>query len=209
MSIFISHGAPDLMIRKIEAYHFMKTWNIFHSNNIDAIIIISAHWISDTFRITAHPTPPTIYDFEGFPPELYKTKYLAMGAPKLAYQISSFLNDNNLKSSIDTQRGLDHGVWSPLSIITPKPTVPIIQISLDRSLDETLHTILGEKLVEWNPNLLIIGSGSITHNLRLAFQRLPYVPEEVLQFSDWFAQMVRKNDKIFIRLENISPLCHL
>ncbi len=194
MSIFISHGAPDLTIRQTVAFDFMNGWNL-DLTPYRAIIVASAHWAGPAFTITAHPAPPTIHDFYGFPDELYKMTYNAPGDSILAKQICQFLNDNNYPSMIDEKRGFDHGLWSPLSIIAPKPSIPVLQISLHYGLNAEYHYQLGQALAQFDDSLLVVGSGSITHNLGLFFKRSPNMQyPQVNIFADWVHDKLTNGD---------------
>ena len=65
--------------------------------------------------------------------------------------------------------GLDHGTWSVLIRLYPKADIPVFQLSLDRSLTPRGHYQLARELRPLrDKGVLILGSGNIVHNLRLA-----------------------------------------
>lgn len=132
----------------------------------DAIIVVSAHWEAETISATAHPKPDLLFDYYGFPDECYQYQYQAPGHPQLASDVQSMLAKNEIDCSLDTQRGLDHGVFVPLMLMYPDADIPCIQLSLSSNLDANFHIEIGEALGELKSrNLLIIGSGFSFHNM--------------------------------------------
>lgn len=131
-----------------------------------AILVISAHWHTPGIQVIDSPHPEQIYDFSGFPPELYTHSYRPLGAPQTARSISQTLSDLPV---IPTHHwGLDHGAWSVLTHLYPRANVPTLQLSIDLHQDARYHFELGRRL-RWlrHEGVLILGSGNIVHNLRL------------------------------------------
>ena len=161
--IFVGHGSP---MNAIEDNEFTKNFRRIASEieKPKVIICISAHWVTEGTKITAMKNPKTIYDFYGFPPELYEIKYPAKGDVKLAKKINELFSSIN--ASLDTEWGLDHGTWSVLRHMYPKADVPVVQISIDYHKDSLFHFNLAKKLsILRERGVLIIGSGNIVHNL--------------------------------------------
>jgi 4,5-DOPA dioxygenase extradiol len=161
-TLFVGHGNP---MYAIEENSFTETWRNLGETlpKPKAILCISAHWETVGTFVTAMPNPPTIHDFYGFPQALFEVEYKANGNPDLAKEIADKLN-----IGLDENWGLDHGTWSFLKHIYPKADVPVIQLSLDRTLSANQHYELSKKLQFLrNEDVLIIGSGNIVHNLRL------------------------------------------
>ena len=130
----------------------------------EAILVISAHWETNGTFITAADSPEQIYDFYGFPEELYNLKYKPTGAKKYAKMVFDELKDSDVK--LTEKWGLDHGAWSVLSHMYPKADIPVFQMSLNRLGNEQYHYDLGRKLSKLrDKGILIIGSGDIVHNL--------------------------------------------
>jgi 4,5-DOPA dioxygenase extradiol len=131
-----------------------------------AILCVSAHWETEGTRVTAMAAPRTIYDFYGFPPELYKVKYSAPGSLELAGRVRQVLGDAVV--SLDQEWGFDHGAWSVLTRMFPKAAIPVVQLSLDRHKTSQEHYDLGRRLGSLrDEGILILGSGNIVHNLRM------------------------------------------
>lgn len=155
-----------------------------------AILIVSAHWETLTPSITGALTPPTIHDYYGFPPALYKLQYNAKGDPALAQRIKELLLNKGIEGKIDVKRGLDHGAWNPLMCMYPHADIPVVQLSVQMNETAQWHYAIGGALLSLrDEGVLIITSGNLTHNLHAAFRGTePGVPEWVTRFSEWVWQ---------------------
>ncbi|WP_085908983.1 DODA-type extradiol aromatic ring-opening family dioxygenase [Kiloniella majae] len=184
-SLFLPHGAPDLPLSTHPATTFLKDLS-GQLERPDAILIISAHWETRGLHITTSETLETIYDFAGFSSELYHLKYPAKSSPVLINLLREHLKSTGYDLIENKRRGLDHGAWIPLLLTFPEAEIPIVQLSLDRRLSTSDLYQLGLDLsILRNDNILIIGSGAITHNLRaLAPEHTP-PPNWAIEFSDW------------------------
>jgi 4,5-DOPA dioxygenase extradiol len=132
-----------------------------------AILIASAHWETNIPMLTGAEKPETIHDFYNFPEPLYRLRYPAPGAPELAQRAQALLRESGFTAAIDGCRGLDHGAWSPLLYMYPDADIPVVQISLQPALGPRHHLQLGRALRKLSAeDVLIIGSGHMTHNLR-------------------------------------------
>ena len=161
-----------------------------------AVLIVSAHhdaaYQGGRATVTASPAPATIHDFGGFPDELFAMRYPAPGDPALASRVVELLARHGLALTADPERGLDHGAWVPLSLIYPDADIPVVQLSIASNASPEWHYVLGQALAPLRDDgVLVIGSGSITHNLRALFSaRLPIdapAPTWVTDFTDWMA----------------------
>jgi 4,5-DOPA dioxygenase extradiol len=132
----------------------------------EAILVISAHWLTRGSYLTTGDKPEQIFDFYGFPADLYKCRYVAPGSPDAARAIIKTAGYNIIKP--DPKRGIDHAAWSVLKHIFPEQNIPVLELSLDVEKLPEYHFELGKKLAGLrNDNVLIIGSGNIIHNLSL------------------------------------------
>lgn len=169
-AIFISHGGGPLPVLG-DAGHLEM---VDHLRNIastirkpSAIVVVSAHWEEPVATVTAHPRPPMIYDYYGFPPESYSLEYPAPGDPALAEAIAEALEARGTPARLDRERGFDHGLFIPLLIMYPAADIPCVQLSLLSSLDPAEHIRIGEALAGFaQGNVLVLGSGFSFHNLR-------------------------------------------
>lgn len=169
-TLFISHGSPTLSIDdSLPARHFLKsfTQKVSLSQRPTSILVISAHWETDTPAVNViSGANDTIYDFYGFPKPMYQIKYPAPGAPKLARRVQELLQGSGFgKVYEDKKRGLDHGAWVPLMLMYPEADIPVCQLSIQTHKDTYHHYNMGKALAPLKEEgVLIIGSGSATHN---------------------------------------------
>ncbi len=164
--LFIGHGSP---INAIEDNEFSQTWRRIAKDipKPKAILSISAHWETRGTSLTGSLKPPTIHDFVGFPTQLFQVNYPVSGSLWLVDLVGKAMDQMTL--TIDRNWGLDHGTWSVLHPMYPLADVPVVQMSLNRSMDADYHYMLGEKLrVLRQEGVLILGSGNMVHNLREA-----------------------------------------
>lgn len=132
-----------------------------------AVLVISGHWEEDEFTVMAHPRPPMIYDYSGFPAHTYEISYPAPGAPRLAQRVQELLQGAGIAAPLDTARGFDHGTYAPLAVIYPEAEVPVLQLSMRRGYDPAEHLAVGRALAPLrDEGVLIVGSGLSYHNLR-------------------------------------------
>ena len=172
-SIFISHGAPTEAIEWGRYQENLKQYAM-EIGKPRAIVSISAHWQNSLpVLITSNEVQRTIHDFYGFPEQLYSLKYDAPGEPKLAKKIALLLSDIGIKSKLTSEWGLDHGTWVPLKIMYPSADVPVLQVSIPIPRSPKELKLIGETLQSLrDEGVMLMGSGGVTHNLRLAMQNL-------------------------------------
>lgn len=191
---FISHGGgpwpymPDwrAMFHNLEA----SLMDIPHQigTKPKAVLVISGHWESREFAVMAHPHPPMVYDYSGFPPHTYEVVYPAPGAPELARRVQALIAAAGIPARLDEEQGFDHGAFTPLVIMYPDADVPVIQLSLKTGYNPAEHFAVGRALAPLRKEgVLIIGSGLSYHNLR-AFG--PGAKEPSAAFDAWLQQVL-------------------
>jgi len=193
-SLFVSHGAPTFAIEPGLAGAQLRALGLALGKP-KAVVVVSPHWMTQGIEITASARPRTVHDFGGFPQVLYSLQYPAPGCPELATRIQQELALHRLAAHLDPQRGLDHGAWVPLMHLFPDAHVPVVQVSLPFDTDETKAFGLGQALAPLaRDGVLIVGSGSLTHNLHEF--RTGKVAEAAYaqEFSAWVRQAVLDGD---------------
>jgi 4,5-DOPA dioxygenase extradiol len=149
--------------------------------------------------VTASTAPETIHDFGGFPDALYQLRYPAPGAPALAAHIVELLQSAGWKSRLDARRGLDHGAWVPLLYLAPDADIPVVQVSMPASLDTHQAWKLGQALKPLRDmNVLIVASGSLTHNLYEFRGTASHGADYVKAFAAWTAQTLHAGNTQFL-----------
>jgi 4,5-DOPA dioxygenase extradiol len=163
---FLGHGNPMNAVYDNAFTRSLASMGKSLSVKPDAILVVSAHWLTKGSFVSTTEKPETIYDFYGFPDELYKVVYPAPGAPEYAKAVSKefdFIKE-------DSGMGLDHGAWTMLVHMFPEADIPVFQLSIDFHKPMQYHFDLGRKLFGLRrKNVLVICSGNIVHNLRYAF----------------------------------------
>ncbi|WP_024776699.1 DODA-type extradiol aromatic ring-opening family dioxygenase [Pseudomonas corrugata] len=196
-SLFISHGSPMLALEPGDSGPALALLAA-QLPRPTAIVIVSAHWESSELLVSANPQPRTWHDFGGFPPALYQVQYPAPGEPELAARVADLLNAAHLPARLDVQRPSDHGVWVPLSLMYPQADIPVVQVSLPSDQGPVLQTRVGQALASLRQqDILLIGSGSITHNLRdLDWNAGPESVEPWAKgFRDWIVEKLAADDE--------------
>ena len=190
-ALFISHGAPTLAIEQSATTSALARIG----QNLPkprAIIIMSAHWQSAKLEISSNPQPKTWHDFSGFTPELYDLQYPAAGQPALAETLAQQLTARGITCRVNPLRVSDHGVWAPLLHLYPEADIPIVQISLPRDYDSVACYQLGAQLAQLrDEQILLIGSGSITHNLQALRWQAESIDKTARDFKVWLLQQLK------------------
>ncbi|GED23794.1 dioxygenase family protein [Halomonas halmophila] len=187
-SLFISHGSPMLALTHTPAHAYLR--ELGQQLTPDAIVVVSAHWASQRLMISTSARPATIHDFGGFPQALFDCQYPASGHPILAGELARDLN------ATPVERGLDHGAWVPLSLMFPNADIPVVSVSLPWQWSNDELVALGKKLSAWRQaNILVIGSGSLTHDLSAIAPLEATAPPWVMAFSDWIHARLGANDR--------------
>lgn len=204
--LFIGHGSP---MNAIEDNEFSRSWaEIGQSIPLPkAIVCVSAHWETQELSVTVTEHPRMIYDFMGFPPELYAVNYPASGDPNLAQRIIDGLATPVLP---DRKWGLDHGAWSVLCRMFPDANIPVLQLSLPYTRDGAVHYEIGKQLQFLREEgILILGSGNVVHNLgRMVWedQAFDWAIEFDNQARNW---ILEKNHQPLIDFQQQGPAARL
>ncbi|AKV10098.1 DODA-type extradiol aromatic ring-opening family dioxygenase [Pseudomonas fluorescens] len=196
-SLYISHGSPMLALEPGASGPALARL-AGELPKPRAIVIVSAHWENNELLVSGNPQPETWHDFGGFPKALFEVQYPAPGDPQLAAEVVQLLKRSDLPARIDTERPFDHGVWVPLSLMYPQADIPVVQVSLPTRGGPALQTRVGHALSSLREQgVLLIGSGSITHNLReLDWHAGPESVEPwAREFRDWMIEKLEANDE--------------
>lgn len=191
--LFIGHGSPMNAILNNSYTQALKKLGK-EIERPKAIMVISAHWKTRGTYITSEDKPKTIYDFYGFPEELYRIIYSPEGSKKYSEFVLEQLKKENIKGT--TEWGLDHASWAVLKHMYPEADIPVFEMSLDASLDEASHYNLGKKLSILRENgILIIGSGNVVHNLRNMDYDMEAKPFDwSVKFDEYVTQALNNKD---------------
>ncbi len=157
-----------------------------------AILVISAHWEEDQPAIINGARPGMLYDYAGFPEETYQISYPAPGSPSRAESIRTLLEGRGFLPTLDGNRGYDHGLFVPLTLMYPDARIPCLQISLLKNLNPAEHLALGRALAPLrDENILVIGSGMSFHNMQTFFSPVSRSDDEKCEaFDDWLIRTI-------------------
>ncbi|HEU4371855.1 MAG TPA: class III extradiol ring-cleavage dioxygenase [Telluria sp.] len=197
-TIFVSHGSPMLALQDSPARRFLQELGQSLPRP-KAIVVVSAHWeTAGAPAVSLAAQPETIHDFGGFPQALFDIRYQPAGAPEVAERAAALFDAAGIPVGRSAQRGLDHGAWVPLSLMYPDADVPVMQISLVRGASPALHEKFGQALTQLrHEGVLVIGSGSLTHNLyefRGQAVDAP-APQWVSEFERWMRERLENDDR--------------
>jgi 4,5-DOPA dioxygenase extradiol len=160
---------------------------------------VSAHWESvGGPAVSFAEKPETIHDFGGFPAELFTLQYPAIGAPGVAERVAGLLQASGYTVRRSADRGLDHGAWVPLRLMFPDADIPVFQLSVLRGATPAAHESMGQALSALrNEGVLVLGSGSLTHNLyEFRGQAIDApVPAWVSDFDSWMYTALQDNKR--------------
>lgn len=205
--MFIAHGSPMVAIEDSEYGKFLDKLGKTLPRP-KAIVIFSAHWESKILTVSEVEQYSMIYDFAGFPPELYQVVYPAQGHPALAKQIQQRLQSAGIPYVVDEKRGLDHGVWTILHRLYPHADIPIVALSVQPNQSPQALFAVGRQLEALaKENILVIGSGVTVHNFQiLPYRDRPEIKKAVYSFENWLEETLQAWDleKLFA-YENIAP----
>jgi len=203
-SIFVSHGSPMIALEPGAAGAFMQRLGPAIDSAFGrpkAIVTVSAHTAARVPVVLAAARHEAIYDFGGFDPKLRTLRYDAAGDPALAARVLALLKGADIEAQSVAQGGLDHGAWTALRFIYPHADIPVVPLAFAPDASPAAQFALGEAIRPLTAEgVLVLGSGSITHNLRRLFANglRPQTdqPEAAdnAAFRDWFAARAKARD---------------
>lgn len=209
---FLSHGSPMLALTDTPAHHFLEKLGS-DLPRPRAVVVVSAHYETDTPAVVADDHPEMIYDFRGFAKALYEIVYPAPGDAAVAAEIAGALRAAGLPVAVEAHRGFDHGTWIPLSLVWPDADVSLVQLSIQPHQDAAYHLALGRALQRLREDdILVIGTGAATHNLRMFFRAGGPPPLDApvadwaREFTDWVADKAAAGDvKSLVDYRSLAP----
>jgi 4,5-DOPA dioxygenase extradiol len=191
-TLFISHGSPNLALHDSPAREFFKGFGE-KLGRPQAILIASSQFDMKQPSFCADEKPGMYYDFEGFEEELYKVDYPAPGLPQLATIAANLVEQSGLPAQEIIGRGFDHGVFVPLSLLYPEADIPVVQMAIQAEQGAGHHIVLGQALAPLRQHgILIIGSGSLTHNANEVYQPENDFSSPAQDFVQAFADWVKE-----------------
>jgi 4,5-DOPA dioxygenase extradiol len=192
--LFVSHGAPTFAI---EPGLLGPRLEILGKqlSGVTAVLVVSPHWQTPDVRVMTTAAPETVHDFGGFPSALYGLQYPAVGHPQFATEAGRLLMEAGFVAGMDDRRGLDHGAWIPMRYLLPGADVPVFQVSMPHALDTAGAFQLGQALAPIRESgVMIVASGSMTHNLYEFRQSGADAADYVGEFTQWIRQAVTSSD---------------
>ena len=207
-ALFVSHGSPMLALEPGSTGPFFERLGAAIDAGFGrpkAIVVVSPHTAARAPLVLGSAGHHAVHDFGGFPPALYELQYDPPGAPSLAGRVTALLADAGIAAHPSDEAGLDHGIWSVLRFAWPAADVPVLPIALAPHQPPASQWALGAALAPLlAEGVLVLGSGSLTHNLRLVFGgRRVDAPDaeggdempESRAFRDWVAARSAAGDR--------------
>ncbi|MCB1735492.1 MAG: dioxygenase [Gammaproteobacteria bacterium] len=191
--LFISHGAPNIVLRDTPHGEFLRDLGRSLPRP-QSVIVLSAHWSAPNPIVGSAPRPTTIHDFSGFPPELSSRRYDAPGDSQLAVRLCDHLRKSGMSAECDPQRGLDHGVWTTLSLMYPEADVRVVPVALPVHWPPSRLMQFGQVLGEARTaKVMIVATGGLVHNLS-ALSKPGASPEAWASgFAEWMIDTVTQD----------------
>lgn len=198
-ALFVSHGSPMFAIEVGQTGPVLGHWGDALARSVGerlrGVVIMSPHWMARVPTVMATAQPETWHDFGGFAPALYALQYPARGDPALAAEVIALLAVAGIAAQPDAERPMDHGAWVPLMHLFPDADLPVVQVALPGGAGPAEVLAMGQALASLRRHgVLVIGSGSMTHNLGEISggdrEPAPYV----LAFSRWVEAAVLRGD---------------
>ena len=197
-ALFVSHGAPLFAMEAGSTGPALARWGQTLRKNfasLRGVVVMSPHWMAPTPWVMTSAQPATWHDFGGFPPALYALQYPAPGSPALAHEVIALLQSAGMAAQGDAERPFDHGAWVPLMHLFAQADLPVVQVALPSQAGPAEVYAMGVALRSLRQSgVLVMGSGSMTHNLREFFggerEPAPYV----LELSRWIEEALLRGD---------------
>jgi aromatic ring-opening dioxygenase catalytic subunit (LigB family) len=162
------------------------------ANKPRAIVMVTAHWVTDEFTVSANPKPSRLYDYSGFPAHTYQLKYDAPGSSEIAQEVTQCLELAGIPIKTDMSRGFDHGTFVPLRKVYPQADIPIIQFSIKHTMKPEEHLRVGKALAPLREKgILILGSGMSYHNFA-GFMNAKG-GQDSIEFDAWLTETIKAN----------------
>ncbi|MBU4424360.1 MAG: dioxygenase [Gammaproteobacteria bacterium] len=209
-ALYVSHGAPLFAVDAGETGPALTRWGKALRAQFPAlrgVVVMSPHWMARTPQVMTGPQPATWHDFGGFPPALYQLQYPAPGAPALAQEVLDLLQAAGVAAQGDAQRPFDHGAWVPLMHLFPEADLPVVQVALPVGAGPAEVHAMGAALRGLrSQGVLVLGSGSMTHNLGEFFGGAREPAPYVIEFSRWIESALARGDvKALLNYRSLAP----
>ncbi len=192
--LFVPHGGGPLPLLNDPSHSELTDFLSSVSLELPhpkAILVVTAHWEEAQVNVSSAAAPAMLFDYYGFPPESYEFRYGAPGSPELAQRIKSLLDEEGIETQLNPRRDFDHGTFVPLMLMYPEAKIPVVQLSLLKSLEAEAHLALGEALAPLRKQgVLILGSGMSFHNMQAFFSENPAVKGKSELFDTWVTQLL-------------------
>jgi 4,5-DOPA dioxygenase extradiol len=197
--LFVSHGSPMFALEHGSTAPALRAWAASLPMKPRGIVIMSPHWMARSSLVMTGPQPATWHDFGGFDPRLYEMQYPAAGDPALAQRVIALLQAAGIATQGDAQRPFDHGAWVPLMHLFPQANIPVVQVALPVDYTPQSLMAMGAALSSLREQgILLIGSGSMTHNLGEFMQGRPTLTDAAapyaVEFARWIEQTVTQGN---------------
>ena len=209
-ALYVSHGAPLFAVDAGETGPALTRWGQglrAQFQGLRGVVVMSPHWMARTAQVMTGAQLATWHDFGGFPPALYQLQYPAPGAPALAQEVLALLQAAGVAAQGDAGRPFDHGAWVPLMHLFPEADLPVVQVALPVRAGPAEVYAMGAALRDLrSQGVLVMGSGSMTHNLAEFFGGAREPAPYVIAFSRWIESALERGDmQALLNYRSLAP----
>ena len=189
-SLFFAHGAPTLATNQVRGKQLRDLANGL-PRSPRGIVAITPHVRAEYVSLAASGVARRSFP-RRFIEEIGDLEYAPPPADLLAEQVRGLLTTTHVPLSPESHAAFDHTIWMGLLHMFPAANIPVVEMAMPFMPPERLFEI-GQSLAPLrDEDVLVISSGSLTHNLAALF--VPETPTWAKEFDQWIGATLDAGD---------------